>query len=42
MVRQGREVRSRIDYIMEYDCWIFQNVAVQDLQHNPNHCMFLG
>ena len=41
MVRQGRVVRSRTDYIMGYDCRIFQNVAVRDLRHNSNHLMVM-
>ena len=42
MVIQGREVRSQTYYIIGYDLRIFQNVAIQDLQHTSNHYMFLG
>ena len=28
MVRQGRVVRSQMEYILIYNHWIFQNVAV--------------
>ena len=37
MVRQGRDARSRTDYILGSDCRIFQNVAVRDLQWNYDH-----
>ena len=42
MVRQGREVRSRADYILGSDRRIFQSVAVRDPRHNSDHYMFLG
>ena len=38
-VRQGRVVRSRTDYILGSDRWIFQNVAARDPRHNSNHFM---
>ena len=34
VVKQGREMRSRTDYILGSDRQIFQNVAVQEPQHN--------
>ena len=34
MVREGREVRSRTDYILGMDCRIFWNVSVWDPRHN--------
>ena len=42
MVRQGREVKSQMEYIMGSDRRIFQNMAVRDLQHNSDHYMVLG
>ena len=42
MTRQGREVRSRTDYILGFDRRIFQNVAVWDLGHNSDHYMVMG
>ena len=36
MARQGREVRSQMDYILGSDHWIFQNVAVRDPEHNSD------
>ena len=42
MYQGGREVRSQTDYIMgTYSC-LFQNVAVQDTQHNTDHYLVLG
>ena len=35
--RQGMVVRSRTEYILGYDCRIFQNVAVQYPRHNSDH-----
>ena len=38
----GRDVRSRTDYILyTYSC-LFQNVSVQDMQHNTDHYLVLG
>ena len=42
VVKQGKEMRSRTDYILGYNCQIFQNVAVQDPQHNSGHYMVMG
>ena len=42
VVRQGKVGRSRTDYILGSDHWIFQNVAVWDLMHNSHHFMILG
>ena len=42
MVRQGRVVRSRKDYILGYGRLIFQNVSVQDLMRNYDHFMVVG
>ena len=42
MVRVGREVRSRTDYILgKYRC-IFKNLAVRDPRHNSDHYLVLG
>ena len=42
MVQQGREVRSRMDYILGYDRRIFRNVAVRYLRHNSDHFLVMG
>ena len=42
MLRNGREVRSRTDYILGMDRRIFRNVAVRDPRHNSDHYMVLG
>ena len=38
----GREVRSRTDYILGTDCRLFGNVAVRDPWHNSDHYIVLG
>ena len=42
MLRQGREVRSRTDYILGTDCRLFGNVSFRDPMHNSDHYMVLG
>ena len=42
MLRKGREVRSRIDYILGTDRHLFGNVSVRDPWHNSDHYMVLG
>ena len=42
MLRNGREVQSRTDYILGTDRRLFRNVAVQDPRHNLDHYMVLG
>ena len=42
MIRVGREVRSRTDYILGTDFRLFWNVSVQDPRHNSDHCLVLG
>ena len=42
MVRQGRVVWSRIDYILGSKRRIFQNVDVRYPRHNSDHIMVLG
>ena len=42
MIREGREVRSRTDYILGTDHRIFGNVSVRDPRHNSDHYMVLG
>ena len=42
MLRNGREVRSRTDYILGADRRLFSNVAVRDPRHNSDHYMVLG
>ena len=38
---KGREVRSRIDYILGTDCRLFGDVSVRDPWHNSDHYMVL-
>ena len=38
----GREVRSRTEYILGTDRRLFRNFAVQDPRHNSDHYMVLG
>ena len=42
MIREGKEVRSRTDYILGKDRRIFGNVSVQDPMHNSEHYMVMG
>ena len=42
MVREGKVVRSRTDYILGKDRSLFWNVSVRDLRHNTDHFMVLG
>ena len=42
MLWKGREVRSRIDYILGTDHRLFGSVSVQDPWHNLDHYMVLG
>ena len=42
MIREGREVRSRTDYILGTDRRLFGNVSVRDPRHNSDHYMVLG
>ena len=42
MVREGKVVRSRTDYILGIDRSLFWNVSVRDPRHNTNHFMVLG
>ena len=42
MIREGREVSSRTDYIMGTDQRIFGNVSVREPRHNSDHYMVLG
>ena len=42
MIRKGREVRSRTEYILGTDRRLFRNVAVRDPWHNSDHYMVLG
>ena len=42
VIRKGREVRYRTDYILGTDRRLFRNVAVRDPQHNSDHYMVLG
>ena len=42
MIREGREVRSRTDYIPGTDLCLFGNVSVRDPRHNSDHYMVMG
>ena len=42
MLRKGREVRSRTEYILGMDHRLFRNVTVRDPRHNSDHYMVLG
>ena len=42
MVRLGRELRPRTDYILGIDCCLFRNVSVRYPWHNSDHYVFLG
>ena len=42
MIREGKVVRSRTDYILGTDRRLFWNVSVRDPSHNTNHYMVLG
>ena len=42
MVRGGKAVRSRTDYILGTDRSLFRNVAVRDLRYNSDHYMVMG
>ena len=42
MVREGKVVRSRTDYILGTDCRLFYNITVRDPRHNTDHYMVLG
>ena len=41
MLRKGREVRSRTDYILGTDRRLFRNVTVRDPRHNSDYYMVL-
>ena len=42
MVRAGREVRSRTDYILWKDRCLFYNVSVREPRHKLDHYLVLG
>ena len=42
MIREGREVQSRTDYILGTDRRLFGNVSVRDPRHKSDHYMVLG
>ena len=42
MVREGKVVRSRTDYILGTDHHHFWNVSLQEPRHNTDHYMVLG
>ena len=42
MILEGREVRSRIYYILGVDHRLFWNVSVRDPRHNSDHYVVLG
>ena len=42
MVRRGKAVKSRTDYILGTDRSLFRNVAVRDPHHNSDHYILMG
>ena len=42
MVREGRVIRSRTDYLLGTNRSLFRNVAVRDPRHNSDHYMVVG
>ena len=42
MVREGRVIRSRTDYLLRTERNLFRNVAVRDPRHNSDHYMVVG
>ena len=42
MVREGKVVRSRTDYLLGTDRSLFRNVSVWDPRHNTDHFMVVG
>ena len=42
VIRMGREVRSRTDYILGTYCRLFCNLSVRYPRHNSDHYMVLG
>ena len=42
MVREGRVIRSRTDYLIGTDRSLLRNVAVRDPRHNSDHYMVVG
>ena len=42
MIREGKVVRSRTDYILGTDHRLFWNMSVRDPRHNTDHNMVLG
>ena len=42
MIREGRDMRSRTDYILGTYFRIFGNVSFRDPRHNSEHYMVLG
>ena len=42
MVREGKVMRSRTDYLLGTDRSLFRNMYVRDPRHNTNHFMVVG
>ena len=42
MVREGKVIRSRTDYLLGTDRSLFRNVAIRDPRHNSDHYMVVG
>ena len=42
MLQEGREVRSRTNYILGADCRLFGNVSVRYPRHNSEHYLVIG
>ena len=42
MVREGKVVRSRTDYLLGTDRSLFKNLSIRDPRHNTDHFMVMG
>ena len=42
MVREGKVIRSRTDYLLGTDCSLFRNVVFRDPRDNSDHYMVVG
>ena len=42
MVREGKVIRSRTDYLLGTDRSLFRNVTIRDPRHNSDHYMVVG
>ena len=42
MVREGKSIRSRTDYLLGTDRSLFRNVSIRDPRYNSDHYMAVG